>query len=54
MYLLVAYNVFLDLLLGCTSGGMLAKKPEQEEGGEGEEEVTMMHFRTLDWSMPVL
>ncbi|EUC29540.1 hypothetical protein COCCADRAFT_40090 [Bipolaris zeicola 26-R-13] len=57
MYLLVAYNVFLDLLLGCTSGGMLAKKPEQldeEERGEGEEEVTMMHFRTLDWSMPIL
>lgn len=56
MYLLVAYNVFLDLLLGCTSGGVLTKKPEQGvgEGGEGEEEVTMMHFHTLDWSMPVL
>ncbi|EUC41044.1 hypothetical protein COCMIDRAFT_107206 [Bipolaris oryzae ATCC 44560] len=57
MYLLVAYNVFLDLLLGCTSGGVLTKKPEQEgegKGGEGDEEVTMMHFRTLDWSMPVL
>ncbi|KAH7550908.1 hypothetical protein BM1_10281 [Bipolaris maydis] len=57
MYLLVAYNVFLDLLLGCMSGGALVKKPKQldrEEGEEGDEEVTMMHFRILDWSMPLL
>ena len=46
MYLLVAYNVFLDLLMGCTSGGVMVKDPEAE--------TTMMHFRTLDWSMPLL
>jgi hypothetical protein len=45
MYLLVAYNVFLDLLMGCTSGGVMV---ETESG------PTMMHFRTLDWSMPLL
>lgn len=53
MYLLVGYNVFLDLLLGCTSGGMLVR--DSWAGiGEGVEETTMMHFRTLDWSMPAL
>jgi hypothetical protein len=46
MYLLVAYNVFLDLLMGCTSGGVMVK--------ESEADATMMHFRTLDWSMPLL
>jgi hypothetical protein len=46
MYLLVAYNVFLDLLMGCTSGGVMVKEPDAE--------ATMMHFRTLDWSMPLL
>jgi hypothetical protein len=45
MYLLVAYNVFLDLLMGCTSGGAMVAT----ESGP-----TMMHFRTLDWSMPLL
>ncbi|KAF1829239.1 hypothetical protein BDW02DRAFT_574177 [Decorospora gaudefroyi] len=45
MYLLVAYNVFLDLLMGCTSGGVMVA----DRGGP-----TMMHFRTLDWSMPLL
>jgi hypothetical protein len=45
MYLLVAYNVFLDLLMGCTSGGVMVA----DELGH-----TMMHFRTLDWSMPLL
>jgi hypothetical protein len=46
MYLLVAYNVFLDLLMGCTSGGVMVQEPDIE--------ATMMHFRTLDWSMPLL
>jgi hypothetical protein len=46
MYLLVAYNVFLDLLMGCTSGGVVVA---DELLGP-----TMMHFRTLDWSMDLL
>ncbi|EOA84264.1 hypothetical protein ACJQWK_00651 [Exserohilum turcicum] len=67
MYLLIAYNVFLDLLLGCTSGGIKVKNGRpRRRGGVGEEEeeddddddddnsATMLHFRTLDWSMPLL
>jgi hypothetical protein len=47
MYLLVAYNVLLDLFMGCTSGGMRVQPSDNEE-------PTMMHFRTLDWDMPEL
>lgn len=46
MYLLVAFNVLLDLLMGCTSGGA------RVSNGPGVE--TMLHFRTLDWSMDPL
>jgi hypothetical protein len=46
MYLLVAYNVLLDLFMGCTSGGVVVK----ERDGQGR----MCHFRTLDWGMPTL
>jgi hypothetical protein len=60
MYLLIAYNVILDLLMGCTSGGVRVRhgvridgdNEEDEEGGDGG--PTMMHFRTLDWMMPAL
>ncbi|KNG46091.1 major facilitator superfamily [Stemphylium lycopersici] len=48
MYLLIAYNVFLDLLVGCTSGGAMTHEPRSAA------EATMLHFRTLDWSMPAL
>lgn len=47
MYLLVAYNVFLDLLMGCTSGGVLVEDHASAK-------PHMMHFRTLDWGMPAL
>lgn len=46
MYLLVAFNVLLDLLMGCTSGGA---RVSDSAGLE-----TMLHFRTLDWSMDPL
>ncbi|TVY73274.1 Acid ceramidase, partial [Lachnellula suecica] len=45
MYLLVALNVLLDTMLGCTSGGVLTAP----KGAGGE--ARMMHFRTLDWGM---
>ncbi|KAF4419111.1 hypothetical protein FACUT_11569 [Fusarium acutatum] len=46
MHILVAFNVLLDLLLGCTSGG--ARTLDPDSGGK----VTrMLHFRTLDWAM---
>lgn len=47
IYILVAYNVLLDLLMGCTSGGVLIKAP-------GSTKARMHHFRTLDWGMPSL
>jgi hypothetical protein len=45
MYLMVAFNVLLDLFMGCTSGGVRI----MEDGVE-----KMVHFRTLDWGMDVL
>jgi hypothetical protein len=47
MYLLIAYNVLLDLFMGCTSGGALVQPAESKA-------PRMMHFRTLDWDMPEL
>ena len=46
MYLLVAFNVLLELLLGCTSGGA---RTRDQDG-----ETRMLHFRTLDCSMDAL
>ena len=43
MYLLVAFNVILDVLMGCTSGGVRVK--------DGQGGTKMLHFRTLDWGM---
>ncbi|OCL06166.1 hypothetical protein AOQ84DRAFT_297508 [Glonium stellatum] len=45
MYLLVAFNVLLDLFMGCTSGGMRVKDGKISK---------MLHFRTLDWGMDAL
>jgi hypothetical protein len=47
MYLLVALNTFLDLFMGCTSGGVRTR--------DGKDAATkMLHFRTLDWGMDSL
>ncbi|KAL4916641.1 beta subunit of N-acylethanolamine-hydrolyzing acid amidase-domain-containing protein [Aspergillus aurantiobrunneus] len=48
LYLVVALNVLLDLLMGCTSGAALSS-PSEGQGGQ-----RMLHFRTLDWDMPLL
>ena len=45
MYLLVALNTLLDLLMGCTSGAA-----RTQEGSMSK----MLHFRTLDWEMEEL
>lgn len=45
MYLLISLNTVLDLLMGCTSGGVRTKD------GHG---TKMLHFRTLDWGMDPL
>lgn len=60
LYFLVALNVLLDSLLGCTSGAVVTrpKKSKRKAKGEAEEgkndERRMMHFRTLDWTMDPL
>lgn len=46
MYLLVSLNVILDLLMGCTSGGVRSLEP-----GRPRAESKMLHFRILDWGM---
>ena len=46
IYLLVSLNVLLDLLMGCTSGGV---RTRNKNGG-----TKMLHFRTLDWGMDAL
>lgn len=46
MYLLVAFNVLLDLFMGCTSGGV---RVSSQSGT-----TKMLHFRTLDWGMDSL
>jgi hypothetical protein len=46
MWLLVAFNVLLDLFMGCTSGGARVR-------GRGAAS-RMVHFRTLDWGMDAL
>jgi hypothetical protein len=45
MYLLISLNTVLDLLMGCTSGGVRTKSGSQTK---------MIHFRTLDWGMDPL
>jgi len=45
-YLLVALNVLLDLLMGCTSGAARSK--------DTADQTKMLHFRTLDWGMDPL
>ncbi|KAF7317796.1 NAAA-beta domain-containing protein [Mycena kentingensis (nom. inval.)] len=46
MHLVVAFNTFLDLMSGCSSGG--ARVADAAAGGG------VVHFRGLDWEMPAL
>jgi hypothetical protein len=49
-YLLVAFNVSLDLLMGCSSGGAAVR----DNDSLSPPSTKMVHFRTLDWAMPSL
>ncbi|KAL0938496.1 uncharacterized protein CTRU02_205106 [Colletotrichum truncatum] len=49
-YLVVALNVFLDLLLGCTSGAILTR-PESAHTTKEHISDRLIHFRTLEWDM---
>jgi hypothetical protein len=51
MYLLVSFNVILDLLMGCSSGGAAVR---DESSVSGTTRTKMVHFRTLDWGMDPL
>lgn len=46
LYLLIALNTVLDLLMGCKSGGVRTT--------DGNSPTKMLHFRTLDWLMDPL
>jgi hypothetical protein len=61
MYFLVALNVLLDSMLGCTSGCALVKPNDRLRRGNKKTSTPhshlqkrMMHFRTLDWDMDSL
>ena len=54
MYLLVCFNVLLDLFMGCSSGGAAVRNDERLEAHDGTLPWKMLHFRTLDWGMPAL
>lgn len=52
--LLVAFNVGLDLLMGCTSGGVRMQGDSSSSSASGGSESKIVHFRTLDWDMDSL
>ena len=54
LYFLVALNVLLDSLLGCTSGGVRTLLDKKGRRALGVEDERMLHFRTLDWGMESL
>lgn len=56
MDLLVAFNVALDLLMGCTSGGVRVQSAgtSSSVGETAGGPSRMVHFRTLDWDMDEL
>lgn len=51
MYLLICFNVILDLLMGCSSGGAAVRDDNPLSSTTG---TKMVHFRTLDWGMDPL
>lgn len=61
LWLLVALNVLLDCMLGCTSGAVMTmprardkRRKRVADDGNEDGRVRMMHFRTLDWGMDPL
>ncbi|CAI6098937.1 unnamed protein product [Clonostachys chloroleuca] len=55
-HILVAFNVLLDLLLGCTSGGVRVAEEKSSPRTRASSKLSsrasrMIHFRTLDWGM---
>ncbi|CAH0025247.1 unnamed protein product [Clonostachys rhizophaga] len=50
-YLLIALNILLDVMMGCTAGCILTEPNSQRPT---EATSCLMHFRTLDWAMDPL
>ncbi|OLN96233.1 Acid ceramidase 2 [Colletotrichum chlorophyti] len=52
----IALNVFLDLMLGCTSGAALVRSRSTDQTGWAAvaAEDRLVHFRTLEWGMDIL
>lgn len=53
LYLIIALNVFLDILMGCTAGCVTVQPSSPPNGAVGGS-PRLMHFRTLDWGMDAL
>lgn len=51
LYMVVALNVFLDALMGCTAGCVRVKS---KQSSEEKPDFRLMHFRTLDWGVDAL
>ncbi|EFQ33844.1 uncharacterized protein GLRG_08988 [Colletotrichum graminicola M1.001] len=52
-HLLISLNLFLDLMLGCTSGAALVRPEPGDRDGQDTKD-RLMHFRTLEWGMDAL
>ncbi|KAK2024108.1 hypothetical protein LX32DRAFT_570476, partial [Colletotrichum zoysiae] len=52
-HLLMSLNLFLDLMLGCTSGAVLVRPKTGHRDGQDTKD-RLMHFRTLEWGMDAL
>lgn len=50
LYLIIALNVFLDAMMGCTTGCVRVNTNSLN----GESKSRLMHFRTLDWGLDAL
>ncbi|KAK6540926.1 hypothetical protein TWF694_008310 [Orbilia ellipsospora] len=54
LYLMIAFNTFLDTFMGCTSGAVKLERDPNGLDGLDEDRDKMVHFRTLDWGMDEL
>ncbi|KAK7430665.1 hypothetical protein QQZ08_002708 [Neonectria magnoliae] len=51
LFLVVALNVFLDVMMSCTAGCV---QVDTQRGGDEAAGSNLMHFRTLDWGLDPL
>ncbi|KAK6505641.1 hypothetical protein TWF481_007532 [Arthrobotrys musiformis] len=51
LFLMIAFNTFLDTFMGCTSGAVRLFDDPHSTKASNEDRDKMVHFRTLDWGM---